>query len=193
MTMSLVQTNTAQTSNLGNYCSTSGGTIEAGRRAIIGAGAGSVETVVSVAAGASTDNEYSFECVIPDDSTTGSGTWTVPINFTTGDMDVTLEEVWICQVRANSNIASIGSSVGLGLATTGGLQSPTVSGSAITFVNGDFAIITLVFSESAGHSAGNVGITPDQTITSPFTAPVGSATPKGPFGLPLQGPFGGPI
>lgn len=172
MTMSLVQTDTAQSSNLNNYCSTSGGTIEAGRQAAVGGSVGSSEQTFSVAAGASTDNEFSYECIIPDDSTAGSGTWTVPVNFTSGDMDVTLEEVWICQVRANSNIATIGNSTGLGLTSNSGLQTPTVTGSAITFVNGDVAVITLVFSESAGHSAGNVGITPDQTITSPFTAPV---------------------
>ncbi len=170
MAMSLVQTDTAQTSTLSNYCSTSGGTIEAGNQAAVGGSVGSVEVVVSVAASAATDNEFSFECVIADDSTTGAGTWTIPINFSSGDMDVTLEEVWICQVRSNSNIATIGSSTGLGLSTTAGTQSPTVTGSAITFVNGDFAIVTLVFSESAGHAAGNVGITPSLTILSPFTA-----------------------
>ncbi len=172
--MSLVQNDTAQTSTLSNYCSTSGGTIEAGRQAEVGVAAGSTEQTFSVAASASTDNEFSFECVIPNDSTAGAGTWTVPVNFTTGDMDVTLEEVWICQVRASSNIATIGSNTGLGLNTFDGLHSPTVSGSAITFVNGDFAIVTLVFTEAAGHAAGIVGITPDQTITSPFTAPAGA-------------------
>ena len=172
MAMSLVQTDTAQTSTLSNYCSTSGGTIEAGNQAAVGGSVGITEVTVSVAASASTDNEFSFECVIPDDSTTGAGTWTIPINFTTGDMDVTLEEVWVCQVRSSSNIATIGSNTGLGLATHSGTQTPTVSGGAITFVNGDFAIITLVFSESAGHAAGTIGITPSLTITSPFTAPV---------------------
>ncbi len=172
MTLSLVQTDTAQSSTLNNYCSTSGGTIEAGRQAAVGGSVGSSEQTFTVAAGAATDNEFSFECIIPDDSTTGSGTWTVPVNFTTGDMQVTLEEVWICQIRASSNIATIGSNTSLGLSTSAGIQSPTVSGSAITFVNGDVAIVTLVFSESGGHSAGTIGVTPDQTITSPFTAPV---------------------
>lgn len=179
MAMSLVQTNTVQSSTLSNYCSSSGGTIEAGRQASVGGTTGTTEQTFTVAAGAATDNEFSFECVIPDDSTTGAGTWTVPINFSTGDMDVTLEEVWICQVRSSSNIATVGSNTGLGLSTTAGTQSPTVSGSAMTWVNGDVAIITLVFSEAAGHADGTIGITPDQTITSPFTAPAASGRTMG--------------
>ena len=172
MTMSLVQTDTAQTSTLTDYCSAAGGTIEAGRQAAIGGSVGSSEQTFTVAQSASTDNEFSFECVIPDDSTTGAGTWTIPINFTTGDMTAVLQEVWICQVRSNSNVATIGSTTGIGFATNGGATSPTVTGSAITFVNGDFAIVTLVFDETGGHASKTVGITPDGTITSPFTAPV---------------------
>ena len=49
----------------------------------------------------------------------------------------------ICLIES-PNIATIGASTGLGLVTNAGIQSPTVTGSAVTWVNGDVAIITLV-------------------------------------------------
>ena len=169
MTLSLVQTDTAQSSTLDPYCSTTGGTLEAGRQAEVAASVGSVEVSLTISQSSTIDNEFSYECIIANDADGAAGDWVVPINFSTGNMSAVLNEVFICQVRASSNIATIGSETSIGFATNGGLTTRTISGSAVTWVDGDVAIITLAFSETGGHSDATIGITPDQTITSPFS------------------------
>lgn len=171
-TSSYVETDTAQVCSLAQYCSGLGGTVEAGRQAEVGVSAGSSEQTFSVAASATDDGEWSWEIILAASTTSDADTATIPINFTTGDMDVTLESVHICRVNSScANQETIGSSSGLGLSTTAGVQSPTVSCSAVTFAAGDKPIIILGFSEAAGHSAGTIGITPDQTMTLPFNPP----------------------
>lgn len=175
MALSLVQNDTAQSSTLDPYCSTSGGTVEAGRQAEESVSAGASEVTFTVAAGASTDNEFSFECILRDGTTGSAGDWTIPINFSTGQMTAVLDEVWVCHVRSSVSQGTIGSETAIGYQTNGGSTTRTVSGSAVTLQNGDVVVITLVFSETGGHSNQTVGITPDQTITSPFTPPASSA------------------
>ena len=178
-TSSYVENDTAQVCALNNYCSGLTGTIEAGRQAEGGVSAGSTEQTFSVAASAADAPEWSWEIILAASTTSDTDTATIPINFTSGDMDVTLESVHICRVNSScSNQETIGSSSSLGLATNAGLQSPTVSCSAVTFAAGDKVIIVLGFSEAAGHSAGTVGITPDQTMTLPFNPPAPTGFPQ---------------
>ena len=172
MTVTYQQNDTAQACSLDNFCSTVGGTIEAGRQAEAGVSAGVTEAVVSVGAGLTDDNHFSFECIVAAGTTGSAGDWTVNVNFSSGDMDVTWESCFVCRVNSSCvNQESIGSSTGLGIATNAGAQNTVISGSAVTLAAGDKVIITLGFTEAAGHSAGNVGITPSTTIVSPFVAP----------------------
>jgi hypothetical protein len=120
--------------------------------------------------------------VIASGADGAAGTWTIPINFTTGNKDTTLEEVAICQVRASVNIATIGSETGIGFDTSTGTTTRNITGSAVTWVDGDFAVINMAFSNVNTHSARTVGITPNQTITSPFTIAA-----AGGFGVRLAG------
>ncbi len=171
-TESYVQNDTAQVCALNNYCSTSGGTIEAGRQAEQGVSAGSSEVTFTASAGQTDDNEFSFEVIIAEDSTSDADTASIPINFTTGAMTATLESIFICRVSSGCvNQETIGSSTGIGFATNDGLTTQNVTCSAVTFASGDKVIITLGFSETGGHSDQTVGITPDQTMSLPFIAP----------------------
>lgn len=172
MAASFQQTDTAQSCALNNYCSSVGGTIEAGRQASVGGTAGTSEVLVTIAASQADDNEFSFEVVVPAGYTWGAGNWTVNVNFTTGNMDATWESCFICRVNSSCvNQATIGSSTGLAIATSSGAQSTVISGAAQTPSAGDKVIITLGFSNANTMFTRNVGITPSTTIESPLTAP----------------------
>lgn len=169
------QTNTAQACALNNYCSSSGGTIEAGRQAEIGATAGSTEVTFSVAASQADDNEYSWEIILPASATSDADNATVRMNFTTGHMDVTWESCFICRVNSSCvNQETIGSGTALGISTNAGAQSTVISCSAVTFSAGDKVIITCGFSNAGSHSARTIGVTPSSTHTLPFNAPAAS-------------------
>ena len=178
MTMTFQQTDTTQVCALSNYCSSVGGTIEAGRQASVGGTAGSTEQTFSCAASQADDNEFSFECIVPAGSTWGSGDWTINVNFSTGNMDATWASCFICRVNSSCvNQATIGSATGLGISTSAGAQSTVISGAAQTPSAGDKVIITLGFSNSNTMVARTVGITPSLTIVAAgFEAPAAAAT-----------------
>ena len=178
MTMTFTQTDTAQVCALNNYCSSVGGTIEAGRQASVGGTAGSVEATFTTATSQADDNEFSFECVVPAGSTWGAGDWTINVNFTTGNMNATWASCFICRVNSSCvNQATIGSATGLGLPTSSGAQNTVISGAAQTPGAGDKVIITLGFSNADTMVARTVGITPSLTIVAAgFEAPAAAAT-----------------
>ena len=170
MAIAFQENDTAQACALNNYCSTVGGTIEAGRQAEEGVGAGSSEVTFTVALSQADDNEFSFELVFGNDVDGDSGTWTVRANFTTGNANATWESCFICRVSSGCvDQETIGSTTGLGIDTSLGAASTTVSGSAVTLADGDKVIITLGFSNSNAHQNRTVGITPDRIIDSPFS------------------------
>jgi len=122
-----------------------------------------------------------MECTIPAGYNWAAGNWTIPIQIISGDMDVTLEEIHICEVNADySNVGSIASSLAIGRAiNTAQVESFTVTQSAaVPGATGDHIIIIMAFSEAGGHATGNVTWAPTQTITAPGTvfAVAGSST-----------------
>ena len=178
-TSSYAQTNTAQVCSLANYCSSEGGTIEAGRQSEIGASLGSTEFTASVAASQGDDNELSWEIILPSGATSDADDATIVNNFTTGNMDATWESCFICRVNSGCvNQETIGSASGLGISTNSGQQSTVISCSAVTFAAGDKVIIVMGFSNAGSHSAKTVGITPNQSHTLPFNAPAGAGFPQ---------------
>jgi hypothetical protein len=127
-TSSYVQRDTIQSAALNNYCSTVGGTIEDGRLASIGGTAGTSPFSASVAASQTDDCELSYEIVLPSDPQGDADNATIPLRFTVGHMDATLESVFICRVNSSDvNQETIGSSTGLGLSTTSGTVTPVIS------------------------------------------------------------------
>lgn len=174
------ENDTSQICALNNFCSTVGGIIEAGRQAQNGATAGVTEVTFLVDPRQVDDNEFSFECILTAGTTGDAGNWVIRANFTTGQMDVTWESCSICRVSsACVNQETIGSATALGLATTAGVQSTTISGAAVTLAAGDKVIITLGFSNANTMFARTIGITPNQLIDSPFMPPAPAGPPVG--------------
>lgn len=171
-TSSYVENDTVQVCSLVQYCSGLGGTVEDGRQVEGDVAAGTTEVTFQVPAVTLDTGEFSWEIILAASTTSDADTATIPINFTTGKSTVTLESVHICRVNSSCvNQETIGSSSGLALSTTAGVQSPTVSCSAVTFAGGDKVIIILGFSENAGDPSAIIGITPDQTMILPFIPP----------------------
>lgn len=178
-TTSYNQTDTAQNCALTAHCSTVGGTVEVGRQ-VSQAALGSVEVVFSVGAGLTDDVHFSWEVVLVDGTTMDADNATIVMNFTAGDMDVTWESCFICQRDSGcSAVATLGSATGLGIATNSGQQSTVIACSSGTFTSGDVIIIACGFTEGAGHSAGNIGVTPNQAMTLPWNPPVPEAAQSG--------------
>lgn len=136
-----------------------------------GATAGSASDSVNVSSSAVSELDLGFEITPASGTTWGSGTWTVRLNVTTANMNVTWVAVYICQVDSgDTNKATIGSTTGLSISLgTTGVKSTTVSGSAVTPAANDKVQIVLLFSNGA-MSTSTWSQTPNQNIDSPFTA-----------------------
>ena len=187
MAISLEQTDGAVTCSAAVLCS--GGTLHANALEALceeGGTTGSTADNVDMGTVALTDNiGYMFDCTIPSDVDWDSGDWTIPINFTNGHMDITLDQVHICRVNSGcTNQESLGSETGIGFNTANGLTTRTISGSAVASPSaGDRVAIVIVFDKSSSHSARSFDITPNQTITAPFNRAATGRAPQ----LPLMG------
>ena len=173
-TSNYVQTDTAQVCSLANFCHGTG-TPEFGNQAAIGGSVGSGEDILTVAQSQTDSAEYSFEVILPTDAESSAEDASIPINFSTGNMNCVLQSVYIC--RVNSSCVSqeeIGSETSIAFATNGGDTTRTIACSAVTFAAGDKVLIVLGFSEAGGHSSSTCGITPSQTMALPFNAPAGA-------------------
>lgn len=144
--------------------------------AVQGGTAGTSAITHSVQASAANLAAIYFELTGIDSLSWDSGTWTVRLNVTTSNMNVSWESVHICRVTSGcSNVSSLGSASGLGISLGGtGVVSANVSGSAATPDAGDKIIIILGLSNANTMSAQSFGWTPSEIITSPFTAAAGT-------------------
>jgi len=99
-----------------------------------------------------------------------AGTWTVNVNVTTANMNLTLQTCSICRVNGISNRATIGEATALGLSLgSTGVLTISVSGSATTPAAGD-SVIVLFGVDNASKNGAAFSVTPDQLVSSPFTA-----------------------
>lgn len=114
-----------------------------------------------------------FTCGVDADVSWDAGNWTVRLNVTSANMNITWSRVAICRVNSScvnqNSIANVGS-LGISLGSTG-IKSTTVSGSAQTPSVGDKVVIVFGFTNSS-MSSQQFTITPDQNIDSPFTVAV---------------------
>ena len=119
----------------------------------------------------------------PDAGTTGSsGTWTVRLNVTTGNMNLSITAVHICRVNSSGvSQETIGSATGLSISLSStGVKSQDVTGSAVTLAAGD--LVTIVFTVVNGAMSNQSFFwTPNQNIDSPFTAAAVEKTPWTPW------------
>lgn len=172
----------------GGYCSSQSAGGTTGRRdASNGGTTGSSEVSLTANANSTTEWLFNYALTVGAEVSWDGGDWSIPINHSSGNMNVTLEEVWVCRLNSGcTNQESLGNETGIGFATNGGTTTRTFTCSGASPSAGDVVQIICVYSNSFSMDVG-IGITPDQTIQSPFTAG-GSPAKKSffnPFGLLL--------
>lgn len=117
-----------------------------------------------------------------------SGTYTININVTTGDTDISLEGIYICRIDSScNNLATVGSDTSMSQTMSAGTYSHDISGSSQSTSLTDDLYVIYEFSNINEHMSSSIGITPDQDIVAPFNttwnvspsvASVGSSAPE---------------
>lgn len=165
-------TNSACTIIASSYCSTFiiGGQLPKNKQATVGGTPGVASNTQNVDPSAVDLDQMSFECVVPNGYDGSAGNWTVRLNVTTANANITWDGVTIC--RMNSACVSQGTIVasvtlGISLASTG-VKSTTKTGLFQSFAGGDKVIVILAFSNAAGTTQ-SFAFTPDQLIDSPYS------------------------
>jgi hypothetical protein len=157
----------------GSYCTgrTSGGAAT-GRLATVGGtpGGAPAGAFFDVAGDAANLAENHMICDIPVGTSGDAGTWTVRVNITTSNMNLTITEIHICRVNSCLNQETIGSATGLSISLgSTGVKTQTVTGAAVTLAAGDDALVSFVLSNGS-MTLQQANLTLDQNIDSPFTA-----------------------
>lgn len=174
--MSLVFTQTASvmTCAKGDFC---GGVSDAvngvAKQALIGGAPSAVPINIPVQAGDVGHTYVWFECQLPEGSVWNAGTWTVRLDVTTANANISWEGASVCRVSSGCvSQATIGfhGFIGINLGSTG-VKASGVVGSAQTPSSGDKVIICLQFANSLG-SIQSFQFTPDVNIDSPFDGPI---------------------
>jgi hypothetical protein len=103
-----------------------------------------------------------------------SGTWTVRLNVTTANTNITLQEVYISRVNSGGvHQETLGSTLAIGTALSAGVKSVNVTGSAATSPAAtDEIYIEMVFDFGGSHGNESVGITFDQNVDSPLVGAI---------------------
>lgn len=184
MALSFVQTDTAAADGEQTACSS--GTLADGSAASCqmeqNGTAGSTEQTVKNSAGVT--GVAGFGCQSPTggvgESTWESGDWTVPVDASTGNTTVTLQEIHICEwLPGGSSGGTVASLTGIGQAMSAGVHTFTVTQGSDYTPSGTDSEIYIVFVFDFGGSHGNeqFGLTPSQTVDSPITT--GGGAPPG--------------
>jgi hypothetical protein len=110
----------------------------------------------------------------PDAAVTwNSGTWTIRVNVTTGNTNLTIEDVCIRRLNsADADQGSIGQATAQAISGSAGVKSINISGAAQTPAAGDKVLITLTVSNASGQMNQQFSWTPDQDVDSPFSVTV---------------------
>ena len=129
-------------------------------------------------ASSATAAEVALKLDVPAGTSWDAGDYTVRMNVTTANMNLTISSIYLCRVdSACTNQATIGSATGLSisLASTG-VVSQVVTGSAQTPSVGDFILIVLGLTNGA-MSSQQVVFTQDQNIDTPLSVVVDRRQP----------------
>ena len=136
----------------------------------VGGTPGAGTSQISLASSETNVSGTSISCgTLPTGTVGDAGTWTVRLNVTTANMNLTLNEIHICHLRSGSSIATIGSVTGLStsLGSTG-VITQNVTGSAVTIVTATDNVSILVSYTNGAMSTQQGFYTVDQNIDSPF-------------------------
>ena len=178
MAINYTQTDDNATCSNGAYCSGETSKATQGKQATEGGTAGTVE--VTTANWTSTQTAFAalFGLTIDAGTTGASGTWTVRLNVTASNMNLTISAIHICRVNSScANQETIGSATGLSISLgTTGVKTQTVTGSAVTLGVGDGVMVGFTIVNGAMTTQA-FGFTPSVNIDSPFTAAPVEKTP----------------
>ena len=173
MSVAFAQTGTA-TTPLSAGCS--GGTLHSGAVA---------RKLVAGGTGASTESSWTLDngqtaviaALITDAGavdlhTWAAGPWTVLLNATAGNKNVDLEAIHICRLDSAGNVvATVGSATAIGTPLAAGVYTTEVAGTAQTHAAGDRVGIYITVRNTVANMTNAIGITFNQTVTTPITAP----------------------
>lgn len=173
MAINYVQTDTSATFNIGCSGQTAGATT-AGRNAAVGASAGATEV------GADPGNNvtraiFIFECTpAPNVTSWDAGNYVFPVNITTCDGGTTFVRADLCDYDLSTYATVVGNVTPTHSAGGTGVVTVTFNrGTAYSVQSQTNSRLFMVctFQNTDPHGGSNVGITPDQTITTPITPP----------------------
>jgi hypothetical protein len=134
--------------------------------------AGTTSPTITLAANSSNVRGVHFESANNEPNLTSwpAGNWTVRINVTSPNTNITWTECYICRVNSSGvSQATVGSLTGQSLSLVSGVASMTISGSAQTANATDRVYILCVFSNSTGVQQ-SFNYKPNQLIDTPLTA-----------------------
>lgn len=183
MAMIFTQTDTGGITSSNAFCSSASSGIRSGgpsRLCTVGGTAGSApvafglggEETNSIFGGAGAAHAGVLELTVPAGASWDAGDWTVRLNVTTTNMNMTITSCAVCRLNSSDvNQATIGETTGLSISLgSSGVKTITVAGSAQTPSVGDKVVILFGGDNSSMSAQAGAGvITPDQNIDSPFT------------------------
>lgn len=187
MAIDYQQTQTSDSVDSGSHCSGRTDSFQWSKVCEDGGTPGTLELSTALSAGQTLNIKGRFAITPAPSVSWDAGTWTVRVNVTTANMNVTIEEVHICRLNSSEvNQAKIGSATGLAInCGTVGVKSINVTGVAQTPVAGDIVLVQIVCTNAQSMSLQSIGVTPSEIISSPFTAAAVGVT--GTFAAALAG------
>jgi hypothetical protein len=165
------QTDTAPSCDLSTaqFCFPNAGSSTVRKLAVDGGTAGTTTLTEGVTGSAADELGCRWEIAPAVGVSWDAGTWTVRLNVTASNMNLTWDLVYICRVDSSCvNQATIGSTTGLAISlSTIGVKTATVSGAAQTPTAGDLVQVILGF-DNGSMNAQTFDVLSDQLIDSPF-------------------------
>lgn len=181
MAITLTQTDTAATCSNPTACAVNKEATISVKQATAGGTAGT--TAVSVTRGTNaTDREIIFfqsAAGEPNSTSWESGTWTVRIEITTSNMNVTSWSTGACALdtACSANLQVFGNGPATGDFTTTGVKTSSRSGNAITAGPSD--TIVVVIAAGGGTMGDTFGYKPSQNIDTPVEQGLPLVTARG--------------
>lgn len=172
MAINYTQTDTNDEATINSYCAAAG-MLSAFRVVCTNGGTAGTGTHTLQLSGEATSGHTTYKVIPGTGVSWNAGTWTVRVNITTANMNLTITAIHICRMNSShNNVSTIGSATGLsiGLGTTG-VKSQNVTGSAVgSPAADDYVLIVLTITNGSMTSQSAIA-TKGQNIDSPFDVP----------------------
>lgn len=133
--------------------------------------AGATEETMDIPAGSSVYKAF-FQSGQVGQVDWPGGDWTVNINISTAQNDITLSGVWVCRIQDDCTPdVAVGSNTTSFDASAAGVISVPVTGTLTSGLTTDRVYIVCEFTNGHTMNARTVGITPSETVASPIPEP----------------------